>query len=150
MTTRREWDLRYLAIAREVASWSKDTTKIGAVIVGPNGEIASTGFNGFPRRVLEIPIRAELDKYRWTVHAELNAILNAARLGVSCLGLTMYSLQTPCHDCAKAIVQAGIAQVVLPGGWHEYTWTDPNGLSVSTALTILREGGVAVTENGDV
>jgi dCMP deaminase len=144
------WDERYMRIANEVAAWSKDpSTRVGAVLVGVDGEIASTGFNGFPRGVADDPAEwpARYDppmKYEFTVHAELNAILNAARLGVSTVGKRLYAWETPCHDCAKAIVQAGISEVIIQRDWFDYTWTDPNNRSAQRAWVILTEGGVTV------
>lgn len=144
------WHERYLRIAEEVATWSKDSTKVGAVIVGEGG-IVATGFNGFPRGVLEgiagVEYRSELDeKNEWTVHAEANAILNAARHGVSTLGTTMYAKESTCHRCAGMVVQAGIARLVLRRAWTNYSWRDPNGESIARAYDILKEGEVEVIE----
>jgi dCMP deaminase len=137
-------------IAEEVARWAKDPqTKVGAVIVSQTGEILATGFNGLARGVKDDPnvvgtryYRPE--KYFWSVHAELNAILNAARTGVVTFGTIMYSQQTPCHGCASAIVQAGIIELVLPGPFFVYSWDDPGGESAARANTILIEGGVDI------
>ncbi|WP_158768339.1 dCMP deaminase family protein [Paraglaciecola sp. L1A13] len=109
------WDQRYFELAQVVGSWSKDrSTKIGCVIVGPHNEIRSTGFNGFPRDADD-----DLDerhsrpaKYKWTEHAERNAIYNAARAGISLDGCRMYLPWFPCMDCARAIVQSGISELI--------------------------------------
>jgi dCMP deaminase len=110
------WDAYYLRICRHVASRSKDpNTQIGCVIVGPAHEIRSTGYNSFPRGIRDdVPERLERPaKYLWMEHAERNAIYNAARAGTSTEGCTIYVEIMPCMDCARAIVQAGIREVVI-------------------------------------
>lgn len=125
-----------------VASKSKDpSTKVGAVIVGEDDEILSIGFNGFPRGVREdLPERWERpEKYEWVVHAEENAILNAARVGTSLKGATLYVGGHPCASCAGSIVQAGISTVVCCPPWE---MPDRWKKSLGPAATILEEGGV--------
>jgi dCMP deaminase len=110
------WDAYYLGICRYVAARSKDpNTQIGCVIVGPAHEIRSTGYNSFPRGIRDtVPERLERPvKYLWMEHAERNAIYNAARAGTSTEGCTIYVEIMPCMDCARAIVQAGITEVVI-------------------------------------
>lgn len=110
------WDAYYLRICRHVASRSKDpNTQIGCVIVGPAHEIRSTGYNSFPRGIRDdVPERLERPtKYLWMEHAERNAIYNAARAGTSTEGCSIYVEIMPCMDCARAIVQAGIKEVVI-------------------------------------
>ena len=110
-----DWNERFLQVADHIASWSKDrSTQVGAVIVGPDKEIVSTGYNGFPRGADdEVESRHERPaKYQYTEHAERNAIYNAARLGVSTKGCTIYLRWYPCVDCARAIIQSGIATIV--------------------------------------
>jgi dCMP deaminase len=109
------WDERFMAVARDVASWSKDrSTKVGCVVVSPLRDIKATGYNGFPRGIDDqVEERHERPaKYQWTEHAERNAIYAAARLGTSLDGCTMYVPWFPCVDCARAIIQAGIAELV--------------------------------------
>jgi dCMP deaminase len=111
-----DWHAYYLAVCRSVALRSKDpSTQIGCVIVGPAHEIRSTGYNSFPRGIKDTaPARLERpEKYLWIEHAERNAIYNAARAGTALQGCTIYVEVTPCMDCARAIVQAGIAQVIV-------------------------------------
>ncbi|MGA2116598.1 MAG: dCMP deaminase family protein [Bryobacteraceae bacterium] len=110
------WDQYYLDICKVVAQRSKDpNTQIGSVIVGPNHEIRSTGYNSFPRGIRDdVPERlARPAKYLWIEHAERNAICNAARAGTATEGCTIYVEIMPCMDCARAVVQAGIVQVVI-------------------------------------
>jgi dCMP deaminase len=110
------WDEYYLNICKVVAARSKDrNTQIGCVIVGPAHEIRSTGYNSFPRGIRDdVPERHERPmKYLWIEHAERNAICNAARAGTATDGCTIYVEIMPCMDCARAIVQAGISEVVI-------------------------------------
>ncbi len=111
-----KWDARFLRLAREISTWSKDrSTQIGAVIVGEDKTPGPYGFNGFPRFVdddLEAR-HTRPEKYKWTEHAERNAIYNAARIGVALKGCTMYVTHVPCADCARAIIQVGIERVVV-------------------------------------
>jgi len=110
------WHSYYLAVCRSLAQRSKDpSTQIGCVIVGPAHEIRSTGYNSFPRGIHDtVPERLERpEKYLWIEHAERNAIYNAARAGTPLQDCTIYVEVTPCMDCARAIVQAGIARVIV-------------------------------------
>lgn len=117
------WDLYFHEMSKLVATRSKDqSTNIGAVIVGPDNEIISTGYNSFPRGIDDYnPDRHERpEKYFWFEHAERNAIFNAARRSGSGLnGCKMYlNCFVPCTDCARAIIQVGIDQVIL-GTHHQ-------------------------------
>lgn len=110
------WDQYYLDICKVVAKRSKDpNTQIGCVIVGPAHEIRSTGYNSFPRGIRDdVPERLQRPaKYLWIEHAERNAICNAARAGTATEGCTIYVEVMPCMDCGRAIVQAGISEVVV-------------------------------------
>lgn len=100
------WHDRFFDMADLVASWSKDpSTKVGAVIVRPDRTIASVGYNGFPRGVVDEYTSRE-DKLLRTVHAEANAIL-AAREPLR--GYTLYVTPLhPCANCAGLIIQSGI------------------------------------------
>jgi dCMP deaminase len=89
------WDERFMLLAHQIARWSKERgRRVGAVIVGPDKEIRSTGFNGLPRGVRDDVearhCRETGAKYLWSSHAERNAIYNAARIGVSLKGCVMY------------------------------------------------------------
>ena len=106
------WHRRFIDLAMHVAQWSKDpSTKVGAVIVDERYKVISLGYNGFPRWVddLEERYNDRPTKYQFVVHAELNAILNAT---VPLDGMTLYTTLSPCHECAKAIIQSGIIEVV--------------------------------------
>ena len=110
------WDEYYLNICKAVAQRSKDpNTQVGCIIGGPAHEIRSTGYNSPPRGIRDdVPERLERPtKYLWMEHAERNAIYNAARCGTPLEGCTIYIELMPCMDCARAIVQAGIREVVV-------------------------------------
>ena len=109
------WVDYFKNIANQVKLKSKDKkTQIGVVIVGKDNEIVSTGYNSFPRGIKDdVDERQERpEKYFWFEHAERNAIYNAARIGVSTKGTTMYlSNWFPCADCARGIINAGITTI---------------------------------------
>lgn len=113
-----KWDRRFLEAAHLFAGWSKDpATKVGCVIVDTDRQIIATGFNGFPRGVLDLEARMERpEKYLWTSHAESNAVAQAARIGARLKGCTAYVTHQPCASCARSLVQAGIERVVYAGG----------------------------------
>src|SRR5262245_7595520 len=111
------WDRHFLDLAAAHARLSKDPgTKVGAVIVGPDREIISAGFNGFARRIKDLPspLNDRKEKLRLVVHAESNAILAAARIGTRLKGASIYVTMFPCVSCAMQIIQAGIIEVVTP------------------------------------
>lgn len=107
------WDWKFIRLAYYISAWSKDpSTKVGCIIVGPDHEIRSTGYNGLPRGVSDLPERMERpQKYLWTSHAEENAIAHAARIGVSLKECTVYVTHIPCARCARALIQAGITKI---------------------------------------
>lgn len=141
---RESWDEHFYRMAELISERSKDKRKVGAVIVGQENIVLSTGYNGLPRGVEDYPERLSDDeKLKWTVHAERNAIYNAARVGTAINGGTIYTTLFPCSTCAGAIVQAGIRRVVTfskRGMWKK----DPCGDDGRRALRILMEAGVAV------
>jgi dCMP deaminase len=110
------WDAHFLKLASVTAERSKDrSSRIGCVIVGPDNEIRSTGYNGMPRGLNDnVESRHERpEKYLWFEHAERNAIYNAARMGTALKGCRAYvSMMLPCMDCARALIQSGIQEVI--------------------------------------
>lgn len=126
-----KWNRRYLEMARLVSTWSKDpSTRVGAVAVGADGRILSTGYNGFPRGIADDSRYDDRQqKYGLIVHAEMNCIYNAAYLGSASLkGSSIYVYGLPvCHECCKGIIQAGFFRIVLekiiidnlPANWKE-------------------------------
>lgn len=140
------WDAYFAGLLVHVAVKSKDPhTQIGAVIVGPDREIRSTGYNSFPRG-LNDSVQERLqrpEKYFWMEHAERNAIYNAARCGTQLKGCTLYVNSVPCIDCARGIVQAGIAELVVcdsSDAEHKSRWQE----SYKRTEILLEECGVHV------
>ena len=142
-----KWDIRFMEMARLISQWSScfnEGRNIGAVIVRDK-RIMTTGYNGAPagiktckergeclRRKLNIPsgTRAEVC---YAIHAEQNAILQGAKLGISIDGATLYCTHQPCSVCAKMIVNVGIKRVV-----YEQGYPDP------FALEFFQEAGVVL------
>ncbi len=140
------WNQYFFNIAEEVKEKSKDkNTQIGAVIVGKDKEIVSTGYNSFPRGIDdEKDSRQEKpEKYFWFEHAERNAIYNAARIGVSTKGCTIYlTCDIPCADCARGIINAGIIKIYAKkgAGAKSKKWDE----SSRRSMQMFKEAGVKV------
>lgn len=139
-----KWDKRFLELAEFVSRWSKDkSTQVGCVIVGPDKRVRSLGYNGLPSGLNDnIPERDERpQKYYWYEHGERNAVYNAVLIGASIKGCVAYMNTPPCADCARALIQAGIATIRVKQmepsheGWKE---------SCSVGVEMLLESGVAV------
>ena len=135
------WDIRFMRMAHEVASWSKDpSTKVGCVLV-KDRKIISMGYNGFPR-LIEDDLNRLIDrevKYEMTVHAEQNAVITAALHGISTAGSTAYVTFSPCSRCAAVLINAGISTVVISA--HDINcdrWLD----SFRLAAQLLNEAGI--------
>ena len=111
-----KWDRRFLELAKHVAQWSKDpSTKVGAVLISTDGR-EFVGYNGFPKGVLDSDERLNdrETKYKFVVHAEVNAILKA---GHSARGATLYvwpsfTLPPICNECCKLAIQVGVKEIV--------------------------------------
>ena len=141
------WDQYFMTMAYLVAMRSKDnSTHIGAVIVGPDNEVRSTGYNSFARGVLneyspELQERPE--KYFWFEHAERNAVYNASRVGIPLKGCRMYTNGVPCADCGRAVIQSGISEVIVDGAWNEKNdkkWIE----STKRTLTMFNQAGITI------
>lgn len=141
------WTEYFLLIAENVKLKSKDnSTQIGAVIVGKNKEILSTGYNSFPRGLNDLleERQERPEKYFWFEHAERNAIYNAARVGTPIDESTIYLTSgPPCCDCARGIINAGIKTVYCK---KECTTKNKElwGESQKRSLQMLGECGVDV------
>ena len=142
-----KWDKRFMQLARLVSTWSscyQDGRKIGAVIV-KDKRIITTGYNGAPSGIKSCVergscLRRELNvesgtrhELCYAVHAEQNAIAQAAKLGVSVEGATLYCTHQPCVICAKMMINSGIKRIVYSEGY-------PDEFSVK----LLSESGVTV------
>jgi dCMP deaminase len=135
-----KWDHRFMAMARLVASWSKDpSSQVGAVIT--RGKfVVSVGFNGLPQGIADTAERLENReiKYPIILHAEVNAVLSAHQ---DTRGCTLYATPyMPCPQCAAVIVQAGIARIVYSPSDNERWGRSP----LSEAM--FHEAGIELTE----
>ncbi len=121
-----KWDKRFIELAKTIATWSscyKSDRQIGAVIV-KNKRILTTGYNGAPAGIKSCKDKGECLRINmdipsgtrhelcYAIHAEQNAIIQAARMGISIEGATIYITHYPCSICAKLIVNAGISRIV--------------------------------------
>ncbi|MFL2963319.1 MAG: deoxycytidylate deaminase [Candidatus Thalassarchaeaceae archaeon] len=139
-----KWDLRFIDLAKHISEWSKDpSTKVGCVIVGEDREIRSTGFNGFPRGIDDTSERLEdrSQKYPMICHAEENAIMHAARIGVSLKGTMAYVTWPPCSRCSRSLIQAGISEIVYPS---DIEIPDRWQSDFQIASEMMREAGIIV------
>jgi dCMP deaminase len=152
------WHEHFLRLAVEHARMSKDpATKVGALLIGPDREVLSTGFNGLPRGLADLPERLHDrdEKLKLIIHAEMNAVINAARIGVSVKGATLYLAATddsglvwggpPCMRCSVHVIQAGVARII--------SWPTKTGFSkwhddLAVAGALLAEAGVERLEIG--
>jgi dCMP deaminase len=140
------WKEYFRGIAHQVKLKSKDRyTQIGAVVVGSDNQIVSTGYNSFPRGIDDsVDERQERpEKYYWFEHAERNSLYNAALIGVSTKGCTMYlTCGIPCSDCARGIINSGIKKIVCErlGGAVGNLWDEHAKRSVE----MFNEAGVKI------
>jgi dCMP deaminase len=142
----KNWDKFFIGMCIYISQKSKDrSTKLGAVVVNGENDILSMGWNGFPRGVDDDieEWHGRPEKYYVTEHAERNAVFNAARLGISLKRATMYLPfePTPCTDCTRAVIQAGITTIV--GTNFKFTgkgtqWDE----NLAFANQMLKEAGV--------
>ena len=142
-----KWDVRFMEVAALISSWAscyQEDRKIGAVIV-KNKRILTTGYNGAPAGIKTCVERGECLRKKqgiasgtrqelcYAIHAEQNAIIQAAKLGISIQDATLYCTHQPCVICAKMIVNAGISRVVYREGYPD-----------EFAREMLEEGKVAL------
>ena len=139
------WDDYFMSVALLSGKRSKDpNTQVGACIVNKNNVIESIGYNGLPKGCSddEFPWEKEGEmlntKYPFVVHAELNAILNAKGKDLS--GCKIYVALFPCNECAKAIIQSGISEVVYLS--DKYSNTD----SVKASKMMFKCAGVELRQ----
>lgn len=142
-----KWDKRFMELTEQVATWSScynRNRQVGAIIV-KNKRILTTGYNGAPQGVESCKDRGECLREKlgiesgtrhelcYAVHAEQNAIIQAARLGIVLEGATLYCTHQPCVICAKMIINAGITRIVYKQGYPD-----------EFAMQLLKEADVVV------
>lgn len=141
----KKWDARFIELASHIAQWSKDpSTKVGAVIVDEQRRIVSTGYNGFPQKINDLPERYQNreQKYEMIIHGEINAILFAQR---PLCGCTLYTVPLlPCSRCAAIVIQSGISRVCAPIYTQE-RWKQ----SLELSKNMFKEANVGVIEMVD-
>ncbi|MTH95318.1 deaminase [Roseibium sp. RKSG952] len=144
MTNQSQMDRLFMQSAMQLAKNSDDrSTQVGCVITDADDKVIGGGCNSFPLGVdSTLDVRHERpEKYDWIEHAERNAIFDAARKGKALKGSKMHLPWFPCTDCARAVVQSGIVELVC----HEPDFSDERwGEKFVTAHKILTEGGVSI------
>lgn len=133
MSNNYKWDKRFVEMTKLVGSWSscfKDNRQVGAIIV-KNKRILTTGYNGAPSGIASCKERGEcirvknniksgtMQEFCYAVHAEQNALIQAAKLGISVDGATLYCTHQPCSICTRLIINAGIKRVVFLEGYPD-------------------------------
>ena len=144
-----KWDLRFLKMAEEVATWSscfQENRQVGAVIA-KNKRILTTGYNGASAGIKSCKERGECLRRKlnipsgtrhavcYATHAEQNAIIQAARMGISIDGATLYCTHQPCAICTKMIINSGIKRIVYRNGYPD-----------EFSLELLREADVEIEQ----
>ncbi len=147
-----KWDKRFMKMAEFVGSWSscyQQNRHVGAVIV-KNKRVIATGYNGAPQGIKSCVDKGECLRKKqgiesgtrqelcYAVHAEQNAIIQAARVGCSVEGCTLYCTHQPCVICAKIIINSGISRVVYENGYPD-----------EFSLKLFAEAGVILEKYAD-
>lgn len=141
-----KWQQRWLQKAHEIAAWSKDTVKVGAMVVDDNNNIRGFGYNGIPRNLDDQDALRNIKPLKawWWEHAERNVIYSAARTGISIENCTMFVTHWPCCDCSRGIIQSGIKCVVV-----DEACLDPQGVfwprwqpQIETSQVMFAEAGI--------
>lgn len=137
-----DWETYFMGVAYLSAQRSKDpSTQVGACIVNEENRIVSIGYNGLPSGCNDEDFPWERDgelaktKYPYVVHAELNAILNTT---VNIKGCSIYVTHFPCNECAKAVIQSGIVEIVYASDKHAEM------LTTTISRKMLETAGVAM------
>ena len=134
------WLDYWMGFAQHAAAKSKDSTQVGAALIGPEGEVRLTGYNGPPKGVEDTEARRERPvKYLFTSHAEENLIAFAAREGIRTKDCSVFTTHFPCSRCARTLIQAGIKAVHYGPGQ-----TSMPDEEFAAARVMFHEAGVQV------
>lgn len=148
MAVMSKWDKRFMELTETVAGWSscyQENRHVGAIIV-KDKHVLTTGYNGAPAGISSCMERGEclrrkqnipsgtMQEICYAVHAEQNAIVQAARLGIEVNGATLYCTHQPCVICAKIIINAGIKRVV-----YKHGYPDEFSLALFAAANVIVE-----------
>lgn len=145
-----KWNKRFIDLALHISSWSRDpSTKVGALIVDADHNVRALGYNGFPRGILDSNERLNDRnlKYPLTVHAERNAIVECAKLGIRTEGCYLICTHYPCAVCAGIIIQAGITKIIIKKPDDEFMirWNN----EVDLGLEMFKEAGLEIIQVTD-
>lgn len=133
-----EWDQWLMGFAEHAAKKSKDSTRVGAVLIGPARDVRLCAFNGAPIGVADLPERFERPtKYKFMSHAEANLVAFAAREGIRTKDCTVFVTHACCAACARTMIQAGIRKVVYGDGT-----TSMPAEEFEAAAQMFKEAGV--------
>ena len=148
-----KWDKRFMELTEVIATWSscyRQNRQVGAIIV-QDKRIVATGYNGAPEGVTTCVEKQQclrdlkgiksgtMQEICYAVHAEQNAVTQAARLGVSVKGATIYVTHQPCVLCAKILINSGIKRIVFKHGYPD-----------EFSLEILKEAGIELVKYSDL
>lgn len=145
-TKEQRYDIAYMNMAIAVSRLSyAERAHVGCILVSPSGQVISHGWNGTPSGM---PNTCEyfdeelgrLKTYPYVIHAEANAILKCARNGVSTQGATLYVTLSPCMECSKMILQAGIKKVIYLMPYRDdkgAEFLNRNGIDVAMLITYV-------------
>lgn len=140
------WDEYFMRHVYLAAQKSKDPrSKIGAVLVRDKN-IISTGFNGFPISVKDLPERYNDRnvKYEFVAHAEFNCIVTAARFGISTNNSILYTQGIVCNECCKSVIQGGIKCLIVHKQWPNLTHNEQWVKSIEISKIMLSEAGIKI------
>lgn len=135
-----DWDDYFMGFAQHASLKSKDSTKVGAILVDPDGAVTLTAFNGPPKGVQDLPERFQRpDKYMFASHAEANLVAFAARRGISTKGCRVYCTHLSCAACARTLIQAGVVELVYGDGTFQALAAEERSTKI-----MCEEAGLAV------
>lgn len=140
-------DKNFMSIAYELASASKCVSRKTWAVIVKDGRIVSTWYNGTPAWYINCRdhFHGEYTKdhhdwsYKYEIHAEMNAIVWAAREWIAVKGATIYCTYEPCFDCVRAIIAAGIVKIVFCEKYKHHTWNEIQDFVESNGAVILRQ-----------
>jgi dCMP deaminase len=141
-----DWDTYFMEFAKTATLKCKDSTKVGACLVSPEGTVILTAFNGPPKGVVDYDHRFERPaKYLFASHAETNLVAFAARSGIKTHHCRVYCTHFACAACARTMIQAGIAEVVHGPGTFQALEEERDAVE-----SMYKEAGVRFREYQEI
>lgn len=139
-----DWDEYYMGFAKQASLKSKDSTKVGAILVDPDGAVILTAFNGPPKGVVDKPERFERPtKYLYASHGESNLVSFAARRGITTKWCKVYCTHLSCAACTRTLIQAGISEIVYGPGTFQALEAEEDSVKM-----MCHEAGVILRQYG--